>query len=395
MATVNYIRESKQTISAMKELINYCIQDSKVKDERSGRRLISGINCNGENAFNEFMTTKYAYKKLNVTNFYQYVQSFSPRENVTAEQVHKIGLEFAEKAWKGYEVLVTTHTDAEHLHNHFVINSVSFENGYKLRQNPSTLISLRNLSDRICLQHGLTVLKPYEKQGRKPSSREYRVAVKGDSWKQQLISNIYFAMNRSGNKDEFIKKMNEEGYQVTWTDERKYITFICPNGQKCRDIRLHDNKYLKGVLEQEFKIRSELIAKYYEGTLQENELSDEKFNTGWEKSRAVYFKLLDCSYQDSEQTNEAEAREYYQNYIQNQTPVGLGIKGIFELGNIIDSSGEDPEERRKRIEAEENASNLGALIGLTAGIISALVEDSSDELPEELEDEQNEISMNM
>lgn len=221
------------------------------------------------------------------------------------------------------------------------------------------------------------------------------MAVKGDSWKQQLISNIYFAMNRSGNKDEFIKKMNEEGYQVTWTDERKYITFICPNGQKCRDIRLHDNKYLKGVLEQEFKIRSELIAKYYEGTLQENELSDEKFNTGWEKSRAVYFKLLDCSYQDSEQTNEAEAREYYQNYIQNQTPVGLGIKSIFELGNIIDSSGEDPEERRKRIEAEENASNLGALIGFTAGIISALTDDNSDELPEELEDEQNEISMNM
>ena len=120
MATVNYIRESKQTISAMKGLINYCVQDSKVKDKNSGHRYVSGINCNGENAFNEFMTTKYAYKKVDGFNFYQYVQSFSPRENVTPEQVHKIGLEFAEKAWPGHEVLVATHLDAKHLHNHFV-----------------------------------------------------------------------------------------------------------------------------------------------------------------------------------------------------------------------------------------------------------------------------------
>ena len=120
MATVNFIPESNQSISAMKAVIDYCLQHKKVADEDSGRRLVSGVNCNGENSFTEFMVTKNAHKKKGGITFYHYVQSFSPRENVSAEQVHKIGLEFAEKAWPGYEVLVTTHTDAEHLHNHFV-----------------------------------------------------------------------------------------------------------------------------------------------------------------------------------------------------------------------------------------------------------------------------------
>ena len=122
MATFQYIKESKQTISAMKGVINYCVQDKKVYDEDSNRRLVSGVNCDGENAFTEFMFTKESYKKTDGMNFYQYVQSFSPDEKISAEDVHKIGLEFAEKAWPGYEVLVATHSDAEHLHNHFVIN---------------------------------------------------------------------------------------------------------------------------------------------------------------------------------------------------------------------------------------------------------------------------------
>ena len=84
MATVTYIRESKQTVSAMKGVIDYCMQDKKVFDLQSGRRLVSGVNCNGENAFTEFMATKSAYKKTDGINFYQYVQSFSPDESVTA-----------------------------------------------------------------------------------------------------------------------------------------------------------------------------------------------------------------------------------------------------------------------------------------------------------------------
>lgn len=257
MATVTYIRESKQSISAMKGVIDYCCQDKKVYDEISNQRLVSGVICDGENAFAEFLTTKKSYKKTDGMNFYQHVQSFSPEENITPHQAHEIAIEFAEKAWTGYEVLVATHCDAQHIHSPFVINSVSFENVKKLRQNPNTLNSLRALSNEICRHHNLSTLEPYRKDGIKISTREYRTAVKGQSWKFKLMNDIDKAMDISGSKEDFINAMSIMGYSVTWTDDRKYITYQCPNKMKCRDIKLHNGKYLKGSMENEFRYRQE------------------------------------------------------------------------------------------------------------------------------------------
>lgn len=478
MATVNYIPESGQSISAMKAVIDYCLQQKKVADEESGRRLVSGINCNGENAFTEFMATKTAHRKKSGMNFYHYVQSFSPNENISAEQVHKIGLEFAEKAWPGHEVLVTTHTDAEHLHNHFVINSVHYENGNKLRQNPGTLTRLRTLSDSICNEYGLSVLKPYQKDGANISSREYRAAVKGNSWKFKLMSDIDFVMNRSGSKNEFMREMQRLGYQITWTDERKYITFTCPNGMKCRDIRLHEEKYLKEVLEYEFTIRQRQTAEFGNGYAEEEKRADavragadtvsaagvcdpdrtaqageqtaggrggisaeavsadrqigdtgradrplhrdteyrggvygedgsggggyqrgysgsdaDDHRTGWEESREVYFELLRNpfkEYRGAERYSQESATENYENNDRHSgiggSAVAAGLRGVLEAGSIIENTCEDPEERRKRIEAEENASNLGAVIGLAAGIIAAATDSGDDISAEENEE---------
>ena len=464
MATVNFIPESNQSISAMKAVIDYCLQNKKVADEDSGRRLVGGVNCNGENSFTEFMVTKNAHKKKGGITFYHYVQSFSPKENVTAEQVHKIGLEFAEKAWPGHEVLVTTHTDAEHLHNHFVINSVHYESGNKLRQNPGTLTRLRTLSDRICNKHGLSVLKPYRKDGANISNREYRAASKGESWKFKLITDIDFVMSRSGSRADFIREMNRLGYQITWTDERKYITFTCPNGMRCRDIRLHDEKYLKGILEYEFTIRKRLTAEHGGGYAKEEKRTDgirigtdsvsaagvcdpnrtaqageqavggcdgvstkavsadrqigdtgradrplhrdteyrggvygedgsgggeyqrgysgsdaDDRRTGWEESRAVYFGLLRNHFQEHQGSGQFDRETATEDYENNHchsgvggSTVGVGLRDILEAGSIIDSTSEDPEERRKRIEAQENASNLGAMIGLAVGAIAAI-----------------------
>ena len=97
MATISYIQEHNQSAAAMKAVIDYCCQEKKVYDEISGRRLVRGINCDGENAYKEFMATKKAYHKTDGMFFYQYTQSFSPKENITPEQAHKIALEFAEK----------------------------------------------------------------------------------------------------------------------------------------------------------------------------------------------------------------------------------------------------------------------------------------------------------
>ncbi len=256
MPIVRFIKNEKQNASAMKGSIDYCLQKFKTVDALTGKRYVSGINCNGLNAHKEFMTTKLANHADNGRYFYQYVQSFSPKDNVDYDKAHKIALEFAQKAWQGHEVLVTTHCDRNHIHTHFIINSVSFETGKKLRQNPNTLKSLRKLNDEICTKYDVTPLKPYTKTKEKRlSDGEYRMAIKGESWKFALMFTIDNTMKKAKTKQEFIDEMKRNGYEVLWTDERKHITYTCPNGMKCRDIKLHQEKYRKEKMELEFELR--------------------------------------------------------------------------------------------------------------------------------------------
>ncbi len=256
MPIVKFIKNEKQNPSAMKGSIDYCLQKCKTVDSQSGRRYVSGINCNGLNAYKEFMTTKLENNANNGRYFYQYVQSFSPKDNVDYDKAHKIALEFAEKAWQGHEVLVTTHCDRNHIHTHFIINSVSFETGKKLRQNPNTLKTLRKLNDEICTRHNVVPLKMYTKTKEKRlSDGEYRMAMKGESWKFALMFTIDNAMKKCKTKQEFIDEMKKSGYEVLWTDSRKYITYSCSNGMKCRDIKLHQEKYRKEKMNLEFELR--------------------------------------------------------------------------------------------------------------------------------------------
>ena len=371
MATVMFIHEGTQNPSAMRAVINYCLQEHKTFDSKSKRRLVSGINCDGENAYREFMATKKVYEKDNGMFFYHYAQSFAPTEKITPDQAHDISLEFAERAWPGHEVLVTTHCDADHIHSHFVINSVGFESGMKLRQSPSTLKHLRKLSDEICIAHGLSVLKPYEGGGKRMSSREYRARMKGESWKQKLANDIDKAMEYSGSKDEFIRSMSILGYHMTWKDERKYLTFHCSNGKSCRDIKLHDEKYLKDNIERE------LLQREFPDSG-----SDEKQPTGWEDSRELYEQHL-----RERALAKAETRRVSDSY----SDVGSGVSSLAgAVSKIVDNDSEDPDERRKRIEAEENGSALGTILGLGIGMVTNLTAGSQDETLEQESDYEQE-----
>ena len=249
---MTYIRETKQHLSAMRAVMDYCMREDKTWDEQSQSRLVSGINCDGLNSILEFEATKAAHGKMDGINFYQYVQSFSPAENITPRQAHEVAKEFAMRAWPGSEILVTTHCDAQHIHSHFVINSVSFVDGHKLRQDPNTLKYLRRVSDDICMTHGFSTLPKYEGGGQKMSAREYRAAQKGQSWKFRLMYDIGQTMKSVASKEDFIILMQRKGYEVKWTEERKDITFTCPNGMKCRGSRLHHERYLKE--EQTFQL---------------------------------------------------------------------------------------------------------------------------------------------
>ena len=480
MATLSYIREQEQNASAMKRVIRYCTQDHKVTDPDSGCRYVRGVNCDGENSFAEFMTTKKCFHKTNGIYFYQYTQSFSPDENITPATAHEIALEFAERAWQGHEVMVATHVDREHIHSHFIINSVSCIDGKKLRQSPNTLKELRALNDEICRAHGLSVLEPYTENHKGLSPREYRAAVKGQSWKFRLMASIEDAMNNSGNKDEFIYTMEQQGYEITWTDERKYITFTCPNGMKCRDVKLHDDKFTKEMMELEFRYREQITGQILDqkshreesggdeydresrsadsgddtipttrsgdriaensvtvpaGAVQDDpaagniegagklsqsnhgdrrslsaknverlyneESADDRsaesdLRTGWEESRAVYFGLLFGAESGTGQaqsgageTQEAHAPDSDSNIDHSNSSLGAGILSALPRSRIIEDDSEDEEERRKRIEAEQNGSDLGAALGLTIGLIATAAGNTTDEIVPEDDTEQD------
>ena len=240
----------------MGRVIRYVSQEKKTMDE-TGRRYLSGINCTPELAQKSFMATKNLYGKANGTFFYQYVQSFSPKEDVTPAKAHQITRELAERFFPGCEVLVATHIDAEHLHSHLIVNSVHPDTGKKLHFTPNTLEQMRKVSDQICMEHGLTTLKPYQQDRRTQGLRagEYRAANRGDSWKFQLIITIEEAMKRAGTREEFLREMNQLGYQVRWEEGRKSITYTTPTGKKCRDDKLHELKFRKEQMEHEFRIR--------------------------------------------------------------------------------------------------------------------------------------------
>jgi hypothetical protein len=278
MAVVSFIKTEKQTKGSLSGIIKYVSQNIKTLLQRellgvshtvthesnandptdeSCVRLLSGKDCCAETAFQEFMSTKNSYGKVNGVFFYQYTQSFKDGENISPRTAHEIAMKFAEDNYKGYEVIVATHIDNEHLHSHFIINSVSFETGKKLHQPPDTIKRLRAYSDEVCKSYGLSVLEPYVRGKTKTlSSREFRAAMKGQSWKIKLMTAIDGCMDVSRGKEEFVKNMLKLGYGVKWSDTRKSITYQCPNNQSCRGDKLHEDKYLKGNMENEFRIRT-------------------------------------------------------------------------------------------------------------------------------------------
>ena len=263
MATVNFIKYKKQSAGALSGVTRYVSQEEKIRDMDS-RQLVSGQNCTPQLAGREFQATRDVYRKDSPVWFYHYVQSFSPDEVITGEQAHQLAKEFAARAWPDSEVLIATHLDAEHIHSHFIVNAVCWESGKMLRQGPNTLRSLRQLSDELCLEHGFSVLpQQKKKQAQGMGTREYRSAAKGQSWKFRLMNAIDQCMRYAETREEFISLMESEGYQVRWTDSRKNITYTTPEGMKCRDDRLHEEKYTKEVMECEFGIRAEII---YRGT---------------------------------------------------------------------------------------------------------------------------------
>ena len=451
MATITVIQSKRQqTAAGLACILAYCAQDFKTVCD--GHKLCSGVNCMSDDAFREMMNTKLRYHKTDGRMYYHLVQSFSPEENISPEAAHTLALRFASEQFPGYEVQVSTHVDKEHLHSHFIVNAVSFETGRKYHSDKENIQRIRNASDRLCREQGLSIVEaPAASTGvKKMSAREYRAAVKGQSWKLALTVQINDVMKVATNKEEFLALMEAEGYSLRWTPERKYITYQCPNSMKCRDNKLHDLKYTKEMIELEFRIRAEIARRIagadapgeaggrrrrsllrrdgaeLEGSAdpgaeaqraaadaaetragpddgrrdeQSDRLSDGPapqfrdgdggadrtvsteadlgseslyergadgslrfVETGWERERLVFLRAAERAHR-----NEALPEKALLDLAPadgDHPALSVGLGALAAVGSLIDDDSEDPEERRRRMEANRAAENVGAVIGL-------------------------------
>ena len=258
MAIISFTNYKRgQTTGCMGAVMRYTMQDKKT--EFDGQRLVTGINCQSESVYADFMTTKRLHHKTDGVLFYHMVQSFPKGEAVDPVTAHAAALKLAEY-YEGYEVLVCTHTDREHIHSHCVINSVNFETGKKLHMAKEQLQELMRRNDAICQEMGLPVFDAPTQQARGMSGAEYHTALKGQSWKLRLMNTIDECMKYAADKDAFVSLMASEGYAVRWESGRKYITYTTPDGLKCRDSKLHEEKYCKEAMEHEFRIRAEIVS---------------------------------------------------------------------------------------------------------------------------------------
>ena len=240
------------------ERINYAITADKsnslvdkieyaVNGEKTDRALYSSvINSDSvETAYKEMKETKDRHRKNDGVLGYTFIQSFSPEENVTPEQVHEIGVQLAQEFFGArFQVVVGTHIDKAHLHNHFVINSVSFVDGNKYLSKLHYLNDIRALSDKLCAERGLSIVIPKTKNGTEPyvywKDRENGVPNRNDTMRADIDDCIRLSLTF----ENFITNLRRLGYSIArYGPNIKHISICAPGADRARRLDTLNKKY--------------------------------------------------------------------------------------------------------------------------------------------------------
>ena len=212
--------------------------------------LVSSFGCSAETADIEFSwTRRHAIDKG--TNLGRHlIQAFSPGE-VTPKQAHEIGMKLANEVLGGkYEFVLTTHIDKGHIHNHIIFNSVSFVDYRKYHSNKQSYHFIRRTSDRLCKEHGLSVVMP--SQGRGKSYAEWDAHRKGTSWKAKLKTAIDAAIPQAKDFDDFLRLLQEQGYEVK---RGKYVSFRAPGQERFTRCKTLGEAYTEEAITERIKGR--------------------------------------------------------------------------------------------------------------------------------------------
>ena len=208
--------EQAQSLS---DVIEYAVNSDKTQqpheDTEVLQRFVSGVNCFPGTAREEMMAVKRRYGKENGSVAYHGYQSFAPGE-ATPEIAHEIGVKLAQRLWGDrYQVLVATHLDHEnHLHNHFVVNTVSFVDGIKFHRTAEDYRAMRETSDALCREYGLSVIEKPQR-GKSQHYGEWRAEKEGrPTWKSSIKDDIDEAIRQSMTERQFWAYLQSHGYQV-------------------------------------------------------------------------------------------------------------------------------------------------------------------------------------
>ena len=210
--SINYIINPEKTINKYygknnyNYLESYSNKDYDFKNEKA--EYVSCINCSEYDPYGDMKFTKEQYRKTgNVLAFHGY-QSFKEGE-VTADIAHEIGVKFVEEIFRDYEVVVATHQNTNHIHNHFIINSVSYKTGKKYNNNRANLAKLRQISDSICAEYGLSVLDEDISY-----KNTYKHKVLNDDYYKILKEDLDNVISYSVTLKQVVERLKKLNYQV-------------------------------------------------------------------------------------------------------------------------------------------------------------------------------------
>lgn len=217
MAIIEFINSKNKHKEGLKKLMKYVQLPSKTREE-----LVTTIGCSPKTAYEEFVFTKNYFNKDSGRQYIHFTQAFSPGDPITPEQAHEIGKKLLEKhkQFEGFQIVMTTHTDKDHLHNHFVINTVR-NTGKKWQQSNYDLAQMKDLSDEIAAEYGAYIIDHRKEGYGYVANGEFKSIKEERSWKQELQNAIWEARRASVSKEEFIGNMEKLGYKVDWEYEKE------------------------------------------------------------------------------------------------------------------------------------------------------------------------------
>ena len=267
MAVNKTINKRTNTHGAMRNCIEYVLRQDKTSELLN---YITGPYCHNEInydlVYRTFLEEKKMWNKDTGRMYAHNIISWHKDEQITPEQAFEFGKEFAENWFSGFQTLVAVHKDKDHIHCHLVTNSVSYEDGRKLHNTRKDLERMKQLTNQMCRERGLTVAEKGKhfdgsqiEKGEviawsKDKYNLFRQQVK-DSFVADCAMAVLKALENCISKEKFIEKMKQFGWNVNWTEKRKHITFQNQEGKKVRDSNLFKTFHLdisKEGLENEF-----------------------------------------------------------------------------------------------------------------------------------------------